>query len=564
MRIEKAMPRNCFLFVVIIIIFTFILMAALVSCEKIGIEESIESTDEDFSGTSSDDIVSVAESEESVDDNSSEDEKTPPQMMSAGDVYIIKSDSIAFESAVLPLAEWFCKNIEQYYGIYKNIDSFVGFSEFNDFEKFTLYYLCYEVNLSYNHYDIKNNISVVCGVMNDSPDKYILIDGHIDYYFYYSLEDNWEKVKQHSVFGKFAGDYPKKVDSDEITELDIASLIGKDRKIYSNTAISDTVVAVISGYPLKVDFIDIVNKSLIYDSHILTDAQEKGYSLSSYTGSWYQPEDYFIVRFYARKSDNDGGYYLYYKIIFNDDGSISDILITDSDSYDYYGSNSTYSKEYSMHSQSGRYGVFRRNYDLYLYDNVANKEILIYDAKPDDDGNYDIDEYHGARPAFFIGEVLYYNIYGWEWCIGSASYNPKTKKTVRYINSVSIHRRIDDYIYGYLSIEDYCGNFVRYNINSPQDIEFLIKYGENLDSSEVLFTPDNKHIIKISSCNYVDEIKFKDSSSTVTVYDGLSFEPIETYTLSNDSFLLYRAIFVGDYIYIPAADNNKAYIIKIK
>lgn len=339
-----------------------------------------------------------------------------------------------------------------------------------------------------------------------------------------------------------------------ITELNIASLIGDGRRIYYNIPFNNTTIIVVSGSngaDFKLDFIDITKGTLSRKSHKLSKVDTSNFSIGGGDFS-YITGDKNLNIIIGRKKSSVTNEYLCYKITFDSDSSIVDELYTTSES-----------NICSLRSDSGRYETFYKNKDLYIHNTITNIDTLVYDSKPDyDSHDLPISVYKGAQSNFFIGDVLYYTLIGWEYVAGIASYNPETAKTTLYKNSLFTISHTDEYIYGQTTVYDNEFYFGRFNINNPQKVEKLIE-GDILYSTQIFSTLDGKYIAQISPNTILhNDIRFSDKDNTITIYDALTFTIVKTYNF-NIGNINRKSLFVGNYIYIPITDNdNKTYVIK--
>lgn len=480
--------------------------------------------------------------------------KTPAEKMVEGEVRTTADKSKSPDENIRPLLNWYCINMVTVKNNFTKV-TYLGSEDFNNFADFTFTFAAYE--LENNNSYVVDYITILFGSFHNLPDEYILIDGKETLNEYYPMEIGISKIKVHGVFGKYSDKYTAQSLTKPSSELDIASLIGAGRNIYKTIAISDTTVAVISvlnNADLKIDFIDITKGQLAYKSHQLTDITAQGYSFPTNAYVYYSRENYFIINLYVKKLSNNEDTEARYEVTIDSEGNINDTLITNSDDY----------RISSVHSPSGRYETFYKNYDLYIYDNTTNTDTLVYDAKPDDESiDHDIGEYKGASGAFFADEKLYFTIMGWEWVIGTAMYDPETKKVVLYENNFCAANYKDGYIYGYHNIGNYEDEYGRFNINEPDKIEVLIEYNFEMISYYIVYSLDCEYLMKSTPKKYYSDIKVEENFCSVVVYDTETFKEIGDFYL-NPETKYENIILVSDYVYFTAEANSKAYVIKIK
>ncbi|HAN21292.1 MAG: hypothetical protein A2Y15_02200 [Clostridiales bacterium GWF2_36_10] len=437
---------------------------------------------------------------ESQSEESIVEEKTPTQMLVGGEVTTVFSRKANVGEIIYPLMDWFCKNKLTEYGTVDSMYYLMNERVYNYFNEFKLYSATFIVTFTNNK---EKYVTILYGSLNKDEHKYILIDGQITISNYYSLEDAWEKVQENVVFGKYADEYPIAVSTKGMNELDLGSLIGEGRIVYSNFPISETTVAIVSVLPdyfdpgthiynwrptnLKIDFIDITSGKLIYDSHQLTDIRSKGYRIMGGLSGYFIDNNNILFGILVSSPYNDNTYYAWYKLTIDSTGKINDTLVINQDAGNYN----------SLKIESGQYETFYQNDDLFLHDNVSEIDILVYDAFVfTEDENYDFKDYHFASVAFFVGDELYFNVTAGGDFLGCASYNPKTNKTIDYFNKIYAQKYIYGYIYGTTSNDDLYG---RFRIDDMKNIDLLnLKDKTELPYSQFLYSSDEKYLIMIT------------------------------------------------------------------
>lgn len=507
------------------------------------------------------DVVSSENSEESSNsepvDTVSGTTKTPTEQLLAGEVVaVINNHEPHF------FIEWFCENTLSEYGTIIDLSQLEMVS-YPYFENFTLYSSAYNVTFSHNEVKTEKIIVILYGSIPSLPGRCTLIDGELSDTSYFSLEDNWEKVKSNAVFGQYAGEFPKTICSEGMESFDLGTLIGKNRNVLLSIPISDTTVAVISNLyrdlkpsDLKIDLINIETKKSVCNSYSLSEIEKQGYSYSSDVYNSYFDGNTIVFNLDLNEID----YFLWVEINLNSE-KVLNYTIT-KNTFTGWEEEAPYIKYRYLHSESGQYSTFHKDGDLYLHDNTNNVDMLVYDSIIDDINS--IEYYKYADEAFFDGNVLYYNIDHYESCLGSACYNPETKETKQYFNRIHIDDYVNGFIYGSTGWLENDYFYGRFNINKPNVIEKLITDRNELTASSFKYTSDKKYIVEIINPNYANDDDSFEKISTISLFDAQSFQKVKTYTYCSVSSYISKCIIVGDYIYMSVNDTyNDVYLIKI-
>lgn len=405
------------------------------------------------------------------------------------------------------LAEWFCSNLLNEYGTLSDISE-IFISKLATFNEFSIYHALCKTSFASGNEIHHYYVNIIMGAKNENLSYYYLIDGVLTEHpsMRFNLENSWDKIQSHAVFGKYAGEFPQEVRSEGMKELPLFKYIGEDKVIFDSLWVSDDVIAILSadfslqnkGYYIdwKVDFINL-NYPEQTVSHPL--AIENKEQLFYHNCS--KDEDYITLYFDFSKS----GIYekLEYKVKIGTADTDEDIInILDN-----------FEDELYLYSESGRYYVFVNEEDLYLHDTVNDQDILVFKASEDEN------IYTFADPAFFVGDTLYYNVYQFESNASIGSYNPDTKVKKLYKNGIEAQFYADGYIYGSsYEIEGAKRGLKRFSLKNPDKVEHLLYY-EDSHYTNIFPSPDEKYIIKINT-----PFDNKSQDSAVTVYDATDFK----------------------------------------
>jgi hypothetical protein len=525
------------------IITTIILLSlitfTLVSCQKAR-NDMLSSTD----------TSQASSAENTVSDTSGtalEKEKKAAEKMSAGEVMNI-TDAAEQDKISYPLAKWYVDNIMRSGSIVRDI-KFTGFCELIYFESCKMYLANYSLEYSKE----TDNLSVLYGTIPEDKNKYILIDAFVTKF--YSLEDRWNKIKSNAVFGKLLGDQPVFLSSG-VTTRDFKTLIADGTAIVLEFPTSDTTLGVVTkkGNELYLDLIDIINWKSVSDRHTLTSVQ--GYTI--YSGyNFIVNGNKFLISISANNTDRQRYVDILYEITVHSDGRIEDkaTVVEDMTTYET-NLNSEYD---NLRSESGRYQTFLKNSDLYLHDNKLNKDILVYDSKSHNDVEYD-HELTKARAAFFIGDVLYYNINGYEWRVGYGVYNPETKENKVYDNEVRVEKHINGYIYCNVSVPetDYAYYYARFKTDEPDNLIRITDNDAGNGDLVIHYTPDGKYLLKVYK-NF--HLSLKEYPYILTLYDSNTLKELKAYAIGSADYI-YDILFIGNRILIPV-QSYEAYVITL-
>ncbi|MDD4772154.1 MAG: hypothetical protein PHZ09_00920 [Eubacteriales bacterium] len=391
--------------------------------------------------------------------------------------------------------------------------------------------------------DYISYFSVLYGALNGSGGRCYLIDGkRTDQLIHFS--DRWEMVRAHKILGEASGELKQTVYTGGFTVLNIADIIGEDREIIYAFALGDSVALVSAGrkryaagydFPndyrtrltgLKLDILDPPDSGNTSDTVVFADIYDEGYIITGITnGIWtgrYESEGKFMFSFACERSpslEDDGSYTVYYEVEFGGDGA-------DTGVYVWNNRNTPYpSAEYDVRvSESGRYKSYYKNNDLYVYDSQSQGEIFVFDSKPDAEAEFAIGDYIYAEAAFFDGDILYYNLIGYESFIGSGYYNAATGEKGEFCNGMRLSAKLGDRLWGSSSIfsgELFYGSFTS---GEPYNIDKMPFEPGELELSRIQLTDDGK-LIKLTGG--AGEL------NSLTVYDVANAAVIKEYTMES-------------------------------
>jgi len=466
------------------------------------------------------------------------------EQMAAGKVYAAEAENV--QNQAVKIAEWYCENVLSQ-NFSDCVDYFADLRDVAYFEDLALEYAVYKLKengvpanrylyiLFVNEYDNKRNV---------------LVDGMTTGEIVpYPIERIKDKISNHALYSKYAKYLTEPVYTEGMHELDIASLIRKNRHIHFSSYINNRALAVLSSkmdlleyyhpsyFDWKLDFIDLATGQRIKE-HKLQDTDGIDYYFHYYAG-----DAFFDIYFAVQTSD--GIAFAKYKIKLNDNTEQIERY-----TWEEHEKLDVRSDEKDI-SDSGRYYAFYRDYDLYLHDNQSGSDILLYEGYIDED-NYGKNSFVPAV-SFFVGDTLFFNIYGYEQVLGSGMYDPKSDKLSVFNNAVSAEFYSDGYIYGF-TYDDM--HLYRFRPDSPDNVENIYpEFYQNL----ILFSPNRKHFVNISLET--------DETSIYTLYASDGIKEIKTYTFSSPFISLSYGNMSNEYVFLPTLNNhvvdNKAYIIKL-
>jgi len=468
------------------------------------------------------------------------------EQIAAGKIYTSRSDTA--EGQAEYITKWYCENILKQ-DFADCIDYFAALQGITSFEDLYLEYAVYGLKQDNN---TENKYLYILFVNEYNNKKNVLVDGLMTSEIIpYPIDRIKEKISKHALYGKYAKYLTEPVYTEGMYELDIASLIGKNRQVHWNTFINEHVVAVLSSKvdymeqyqwdysEWKIDFIDLATGQRIKE-HKFQDFGER-FSICNTVVN----DEFIYVMFYSRTLD-DTEDVVKYSIKLNDN-----TIKTERYTLEEFEKNVMRSDERIM-SDSGRYYAFYKDngYDLYLHDNQTGKDILLYDGYFDDEYGKNL-----VLPAvsFFIGDTLFFNIYGYEHFIGSGMYDPHTNKLSVFNNNINTEFYSNGYIYGYMYGDS---NLYRFSIDAPDKVENTFP---DFYQTSISYAPSLKYLLNISSRLGETDI--------LTLYEIDGLKEITTYTFSSPFIRLNYGIMSDSYIYLPSSQNNvvdnKAYIIKL-
>lgn len=439
------------------------------------------------------------------------------------------------------LAQWYAENYIA--GDYRPVG--IHYIESRTYPYFEGITLDSEVYLA-QYGDYISYFSILYGVLSGSDGRCYLIDGkRTDELIHFN--DCWETVKAHKILGEAAGELKQTVYTGGFTIFNIDNIIGEDRDIIYTFALGDSVALVsavrkryATGYDfpndyrtrlteLELDILDPSDGGKINVSVVLADIYDEGYIITGITNAiWtgrYESEGKFMFSFacernpYPSLEDDGDSYSVYYEVAFGGDG-------TDTGVYIWNNRNTPNpSAEYEVRvSESERYISHYENNDLYIYDNKSQEEIFVFDSKPDNETEFTIVDYIYAEAAFFSGDILYYNLIGYESFIGSGYYNGTTGERGEFRNGMRLSAKVGDRLWGNTSIFDrelYYGSFTS---DAPDSIEKMPISTEELELSQIQLTSDGK-LIKMTGG--------MGGRSSLTIYDTATAGVIKEYTMES-------------------------------
>lgn len=540
------------------LIFAIILSVFVVSCNKSGEKEE---TTETGAVTETEPSAAVTEKPESSNINTRADEE-----MRSGLVYsqFVTDD---WAERVNPLAEWYAGN---YIAGDAELDSisYISSRVYPYFEEITLNSAVYLAR--YGDYD--SYFSILYGSTKDIDDTYYLIDGkRTDDYI--NFADSWEKVKAHKITGEVAGELKQPVFTGDFTILNAAGIIGEDSEIVYTFSLGDSVALVSAGlkiyetgleYPnnyrtrytdLKFDILNSSDGKKVTDTIDLKDIYEEGYMITGTTNSiWtnkYVSDGKIMFSFACERrpslENGDASYMAYYEVIMNGNAASSEVYIWNS-----INSPAPSAEYEGLDSESGRYKSLYKNNDLYIRDNDAGTDILVFDSKPDNETEEtDIGEYIYAGAAFFEGDTLYYHLTGYEWFIGSGYYNAETGEKGEFRNGIRLSAKLGDRFFGSTSILDSELYYGVFTADAPDKAIRLPFTAEELERSLIQVTGDGK-LIKMTEPkgSTGNTGKWREDVSTLTVYDAETLELIKDYTMESPYEYMQHFVVTNGYVWI--------------
>jgi len=488
------------------------------------------------------------------------------EKIAAGEVSNTFYDNPSWDEKYTPLAKWFGENVLENMGTVTQIQ-YTNSKFFPYFEEFELSLVYFNLSFQKDGMAEKKEIALLVGEIQNS-NQFILIDGEVTTSQNYSLEAHWAKVKNHAVFGKYVGEFPKTIISKGLTEISLSSFLKQDYEIIDIFQVSGNTAGIISakkkpdnnGYEqFRVDLFDLEKNQRIGKGHLFTEIED-GWKMYGAT-VFRKDENNFFMESFLPSMVEDVRKYAWYKIHISPDGTISDTLTF----YD-----TAPSDEYvePLQSDSGRYSAITKNRDVYLHESVTNADTLVYDSKPDEiTEETDVAKnYQTGVAAYFIGERLYYAVYGYEWPEGVGYFDPETGEAVFLKNKIGAYFSAGGYNYGYSDVHSDDFYFGRAPLGNLLNVERLV-LGYTADRSSFICSADGKYVVQVSEPESNDNsLKWQKETSTVTVYDAATFTPVKTETMQSAVCSLDQSYVrrIGKYVLITAeGETDKAYSVML-
>lgn len=245
---------------------------------------------------------------------------TAEELMASGKIYAVQPDTA--EGQAEDITKWYCENIlKRDYA--DCIEYFAVLRDIASFEDCYLKYAIYRLKQDNNS---ENKYLYILFVDERNSKKNVLVDGLTTSEIVpYPVDRIKEKISSHALYGKYAKYLTEPVYTEGMYELDIASLIAKNRQIHWNSFISSHVVAVLSSkvdfltyyQPVysewKIDYIDLATGQRTKEHKL----QDFGKRFSIYNT---QVSDEFLsFLFYKSTFDDDTGEVVKYSVKLNGD-----------------------------------------------------------------------------------------------------------------------------------------------------------------------------------------------------------------------------------------------------
>ncbi len=494
-------------------------------------------------------------------DNAELESKTPSELINKGMVKRVGARRENPAQGALPLVKWLFYFVDMRDIGYDNSapESIVPleYYYFEEIESFNLYHAAYNVGIAET--SGSRTYSILFASSLDNPREYVLM--YHDVYVDLTDIDVWNLVKAHEVFGSLLTEKPRGV-SEIVTEtVNIVDILGNDRVILSTLYYSENQLLIISTKDQADPRADIVDLSTltIMKSQELKEPGKKSieidymHAMMIHSGLWaftLVPVDYEEVYTYALRVDDSGNLQEYIQV-----QNYNDFL-------------EGLPEEYWLKSDSGRFAAYSDNNDIYIKDTQTNIVTMVYDSKPDTMDYEDIADIYQARMLYFVGDELYYNVYGWEWCWGGNSYNPITRVTTEYYRDLAIAGvYYGDYLYAYDSDYD-ASMLLRFleDMNSDQEIVYDGKYFFNWNfvgqKGKEEFGIVAGHNSKNHNTLYLD-------GATVKVFDHETLKVLYEVGIEIQELYYTDMILLDDYVFVPVyatglPSYDKAYVLKYR